>query len=200
MMPNGFVNAASSTSQTLSSIRSHSSASSLTRAMLTARNVFSNTFTISAALALDTGTTRLDGLRIKGDGHASASSGRCRRRPCWCSSWCSARCRDRRVRASGHRKKSTLDLQARRFEDRQHDFFGGAGIGGRFEADELAGPQIPGQLAGHAFDELQIGIEVLGQRRRHADDDDVHLRHLRVKSLTAREQALLHQARAARRR
>ena len=57
MMPNGFVKAASSTSHTFRFILSHSIASSLTSAMLTARNVFSKTLTISAASALETGTT-----------------------------------------------------------------------------------------------------------------------------------------------
>ena len=48
MNPNGFVFAASTTSHTSMCIRSHISASSLTRPMFTARNVFSSSFTISA--------------------------------------------------------------------------------------------------------------------------------------------------------
>src|SRR5437764_449630 len=52
MMPKGLVKAASSASQTLRPMRSHSRASSLTRAMLTARKVFSKTLTISAAFEL----------------------------------------------------------------------------------------------------------------------------------------------------
>ena len=31
------------------------------------------------------------------------------------------------------------------------------------------------QLARHVLDVLQIGIEIFGERRRHADDDHVHL-------------------------
>ena len=57
MNPNGFVFAASTTSQTSMPIRSHISASSLTRPMLTARNVFSSSLTISATRVELTGTT-----------------------------------------------------------------------------------------------------------------------------------------------
>ena len=49
MNPNGLVAAASMTSQTSRPIRSHSSASWLTNAMLTLRNVFSSSLAISAA-------------------------------------------------------------------------------------------------------------------------------------------------------
>jgi hypothetical protein len=56
MKPNGFVFAASTTSHTSMFIRSHISASSLTRPMFTARNVFSSSFTISATRVELTGT------------------------------------------------------------------------------------------------------------------------------------------------
>ena len=56
MKPNGFVFAASTTSQTSMSMRSHMSASSLTRPMLTALNVFSSSLTISATRVELTGT------------------------------------------------------------------------------------------------------------------------------------------------
>ena len=49
MNPNGLVAAASMTSQTSMSIRSHSWASSLTSAMLTERKMFSSSFVSSAA-------------------------------------------------------------------------------------------------------------------------------------------------------
>ena len=49
MNPNGFVAAASTTSQTSISIRSQSCASSLTSAMLTERKMFSSSFVSSAA-------------------------------------------------------------------------------------------------------------------------------------------------------
>jgi len=57
MKPNGFVSAASTTSQTSTSMRSHNWASSLTSAMLTARKMFSSSFVISAASGEESGTT-----------------------------------------------------------------------------------------------------------------------------------------------
>jgi hypothetical protein len=56
MKPNGLVAAASTTSQTSTPSLSHACASSLARAMLIMRKVFSYTFTSSAASALSTGT------------------------------------------------------------------------------------------------------------------------------------------------
>ena len=57
MNPNGFVAAASMTSQTSRPIRSHSSASWLTNAMLTLRKTFSRSFASSAASGDDSSTT-----------------------------------------------------------------------------------------------------------------------------------------------
>jgi hypothetical protein len=57
MKPNGLVFAASMTSHTLMFMRWHMSASSFTSPMFTARNVFSRSFTISAARVEPTGTT-----------------------------------------------------------------------------------------------------------------------------------------------
>ena len=57
MNPNGFVAAASATSQTSMSIRSQRIASSLTSAMLTERKMFSSSFANSAASGVETGTT-----------------------------------------------------------------------------------------------------------------------------------------------
>ena len=54
MNPNGFVAAASTTSQTSMSIRSQSCASSLTSAMLTERKMFSRSFVSSAASGVET--------------------------------------------------------------------------------------------------------------------------------------------------
>ena len=63
MKPNGFVSAASTTSQTSTSMRSHSCASSLTSAMFTARKMFSSSFVISAASVDETRHDRLDAER-----------------------------------------------------------------------------------------------------------------------------------------
>ena len=57
MKPNGFVAAASITSQTSMSIRSQSCASSLTSAMLTERKMFSSSFVSSAASGVETACT-----------------------------------------------------------------------------------------------------------------------------------------------
>ena len=54
MKPNGLVAAASMTSQMSMPWSAHSTASSLTRAMLTMRNVFSSSLASSAARQLDT--------------------------------------------------------------------------------------------------------------------------------------------------
>ena len=54
MKPNGFVSAASMTSQTSMSRLRHISASSFTIPMFTARNVFSSSLTISATRVDDT--------------------------------------------------------------------------------------------------------------------------------------------------
>ena len=57
MKPNGLVAAASTTSQMSIPIRSHSTASSLTSAMLTERKMFSSSFDSSAASGLETTST-----------------------------------------------------------------------------------------------------------------------------------------------
>ena len=57
MKPNGFVAAASTTSQMSIPIRSHSCASSLTSAMLTERKMFSRSFVSSAASGDETRCT-----------------------------------------------------------------------------------------------------------------------------------------------
>ena len=58
MKPNGFVDAASRTSQTSMPIRSKTIFSSLTSAMLTARKMFSTSLVASAVRALETRTVR----------------------------------------------------------------------------------------------------------------------------------------------
>jgi len=57
MNPNGFVAAARMTSHTSIPSRRDISATSFTRPMFTARNVFSRSLTISAASVLETGTS-----------------------------------------------------------------------------------------------------------------------------------------------
>ena len=63
MKPNGFVAAASTTSQTSMPIRSQSCASSFTSAMFTERKMFSSSFVSSAASGVDTTCTSSTALR-----------------------------------------------------------------------------------------------------------------------------------------
>ena len=65
MKPNGFVAAASTTSQMSIPIRSHSCASSLTSAMLTERKMFSSSFVSSAASGVETRWMRVDGAAVQ---------------------------------------------------------------------------------------------------------------------------------------
>ena len=59
MNPNGFVAAASMTSQGSTPIFRHAKASSLANAMLTLRNVFSSSLAVSATRGLDTSKTAI---------------------------------------------------------------------------------------------------------------------------------------------
>ena len=72
MNPNGFVAAASTTSQTSTPIRSHSCASSLTSAMFTERKMFSSSFTSSAASGEETRDDRVERAPVEGDGALGA--------------------------------------------------------------------------------------------------------------------------------
>ena len=75
MKPNGLVFAASMTSQTSMPMRSHMSASSFTRAMLTARKVFSSSFTISATRGRAHRDDRLDRAGVERGGQLCAGRG-----------------------------------------------------------------------------------------------------------------------------
>ena len=68
MKPKGFVAAASTTSQMSIPIRSHSWASSLTRAMLTERKMFSSSFVSSAASGVETRWTVSIALAVERGG------------------------------------------------------------------------------------------------------------------------------------
>ena len=61
------------------------------------------------------------------------------------------------------------------FQDRNHDFFGGAGVGGAFEHHQLTGAQVRRDGLGGVRDVAEVGFVILIQRRRDADDDGVHL-------------------------
>ena len=74
MKPNGFVAAASATSQTSTPMRSQSIAISFMSAMLTERKMFSSSFASSAASGDETGTSVSTALRVE-----RARRARCRR-------------------------------------------------------------------------------------------------------------------------
>jgi len=65
--------------------------------------------------------------------------------------------------------------QAGGLEDRLEHLGGGAGIGGRFEHDQLARAQPRGDRAGGGLDIGQVGLAVAGERGRHADQERVGL-------------------------
>ena len=62
-----------------------------------------------------------------------------------------------------------------RGQHRQDDVAGSAGVGGAFEDDELARAKALHDRLGRLDDEAEVGLAGVGQRRRHADDDDVGL-------------------------
>ena len=78
------------------------------------------------------------------------------------------------------------DLQAEGisfFEQRNDDFFGGSGVGGAFEDDQLALVQVRRDGLHGAGDVAQIGLVILVERRGHADDDGIHAGRFRSSRL-----------------
>ena len=71
------------------------------------------------------------------------------------------------------RWKSRPGGQARLLEDRLQALAGRAGVGGRLEHDELALAQDRGQRAPGVGDVAEVGLALVGERRRHADQDRV---------------------------
>src|SRR5208282_5730636 len=66
------------------------------------------------------------------------------------------------------------------FENRNQDFFGGAGIGGAFEDDDLTGAQMGGYGMSGVGDVAEIGLVIFVERRGDADDDRIHGGDLRI--------------------
>ena len=174
MKPNGFVEAASSTSQTSIPIRSNTILSSLTSAMFTARKMFSTSLVASAcARCRPAPSSRWPGRRRPGQGRRSS---RPRRRRPW-GSWRSrtSRCpgppaRERRRGRSPRRTCRPVLL-----EDSAHELVRRARIRRRLEDDELAAPQARADLARRADDVAHVGLALRRQRRRNADEDHVRL-------------------------
>ena len=65
-------------------------------------------------------------------------------------------------------------------EDGNQDFFGGAGIGGALQNDQLARAQVWSDGARRLLDVAEVGLMIAVQRRGDADDDGVHLGDLGV--------------------
>src|SRR6266542_2615582 len=149
MKPNGFVAAASITSQTSMSIRSQSCASSLTSAMFTERKMFSSSFDSSAAPAVDlrrrltrpVGASGIDALR-----------------------------REREVEALSGLQAAAL------LEDRLHDLARRPGVRRRLEHDELARVEVRSDRARGALHVAEVRLTLRRERRRDGDHDRVRLR------------------------
>ena len=172
MKPNGFVAAASITSQMSIPMRSHSTASSFTSAMFTDRKMFSSSLDSSAASGAETTSTssqtrsyrraRLGGAVL---GHpadhlhgvAQREVGAARVDPLG---------RERDVEVASGREPGL-------FEQRHEPLAGRARVRRRLEHDELALAQHARQRGGGVDHRPQVGLAVLGQRRRDADHDRV---------------------------
>ncbi len=66
------------------------------------------------------------------------------------------------------------------FENRNQDFFGGAGVGRALEDDDLAGAQIGRDGVSGVGDVAEVGLVILVERRGDADDDRIHGGDLRI--------------------
>jgi hypothetical protein len=77
-----------------------------------------------------------------------------------------------RARTPGRRR---ADGEAARFQARTQFFVGGAGVGGAFQRQHLAGAHEGQQGVGGVEHEGQVGLAVGVQRGRHADDQGVRL-------------------------
>ena len=59
-------------------------------------------------------------------------------------------------------------------EARDDQFFGGAGIGGAFEHNELALMDVGSDGGDGSGDVAEVGLMIAVERSRHADDDGIH--------------------------
>src|SRR4029450_2597884 len=172
MKPNGLVDAAAFTSHTDKPSRRHMIANSLTSAMLTERNVFSKSFTISAVSGPEAGTTWLatrarPGPAAAGPGDAADALRDVADRPAAIP----------RIDALGREGDEYVAARDEPpgLEARQQDLLGRPGIGRRLEHDQLAAPDHPGHSVGGPDDEGDVGLLRLPQGRGDADDDRVRV-------------------------
>ena len=66
------------------------------------------------------------------------------------------------------------------FENRNQDFFGGAGVGGALKDDDLAGAQMGRHGMGGVGDVAEVGLVIFVERGGDADDDRIHGGDLRI--------------------
>ena len=83
----------------------------------------------------------------------------------------------RRIHALGRERQEEVlaHLEAALFEHRQHEFVGGARIGGGLQDDQLTGPQPLRDLLRRRDDVGHVRVLRLAERRRDADVDGVQL-------------------------
>ena len=196
MKPNGFVAAASTTSQTSIDIRSQSCASSLTSAMLTERKMFSSSFVSSAASGVDTSTTvsiarAVDvgrALRALGRDPAEHLRRRLRRPVLAARIDALRRHREMEVRRPPSARallEDRLQHLARRSRPRR-----------RLEHDDLALAQHLGDPARRRLDDREVRLALAGERRRQRDQDRLGVLQLGVVGRGA-DQAVLDERLAA---
>ena len=67
----------------------------------------------------------------------------------------------------------TASVKSGPFENRDQDLISGSGPRGGFENDQSSGRQVATHRVGGKLDGTQVRSTLLGQRRRHTDDDHV---------------------------
>ena len=176
MNPNGLVDAASSTSQTSMPIRSKTTLSSFTRAMFTARKMFSVSLVASAARADETRTVSRRSPGRRGLREVAATADR-RRRPPW--EWSRWKSRLPGSSRSGEKaRKKSWPHRRRRLQDPADELVGGARVRGRLEHHELAGRRVAAILPGRRPDDELIsgsrcGVSGVGTQIRSASGSEV---------------------------
>ena len=174
MNPNGLVRAASMTSQTSMFICRHISASSFTRPILTARNVFSSKLHHLGDARRGDADDRRDDLLIqrrRDIGRILVDAADDLRRVAGVPLGV---CGIHALGREGQEEVAARD-QAAALQHWPHHFFRRSRIGRGFEHDELAGAQVVGDLFDGGDDVRKVGVLRFPQRRRHADADGVRV-------------------------
>ncbi len=173
MNPNGLVAAASMISQTSRPIRSHRSASWLTKAMLMFRKTFSSSFAISAASGDESSTTVSLMLASSAAARAVAAGVE---PPTRRGTSLPELAGIARVDALGGEGKVEVlaGPEARvTLEDRPEGARRCAREGGRLENDQVPRAEAGADELGRRADRPEVGVTGGRDRRRHADEDGV---------------------------